>query len=141
MKRLLIASALMFAISGVASADGRGKEHRGHEKDRREAVREFEKDRREAQRDYLKDRREAMREYEKDRREALKEHAKAQREWARGQYIPREYLVDRYYIRDYDRYELAPPPAGYAYVRPYAQDDRYYLVQIATGLISRILGN
>lgn len=129
MKHLLIAGALMLAMSGVASAD-RGKEHRGHEKDRREAVREAEKDRRKM-----------VREYEKDRREAYREAVKAERRWARGQYIPREYLVDRYYVRDYARYELAPPPPGYVYVRPYAQDDRYYLVQVATGLISRILGN
>ena len=129
MKRLLIASALMFAVSGVASADNRGKGHHEAEKDRREAVREAEKDRREA-----------VREHGKDRREAYRERTKAARQWARGQYIPREYLVDRYTIRDYRRYELAPPPAGYVYVRPYPQDDRYYLVQAATGLISRILG-
>lgn len=141
MKRLLIASTLIFAISGVASADGRGKGHREHEKDRAEAYREAEKDRREAQREWMKDRREAAREYDKDRREAYRERAKAEREWARGQYIPRDYLADRYYIRDYNRYDLAPPPNGYAYVRPYPQDDRYYLVQVATGLISRILGN
>lgn len=140
MKRLLIAAALMFAIPGVASADDRRKEAREYEKERAEAIREAEKDRREAEREYMKDRREAYREAEKDRREAYKERMKAEREWARGQYIPREYLADRYYIRDYDRYDLAPPPAGYAYVRPYAQDDRYYLVQLATGLISRILG-
>ena len=129
MKRLLIASALMFAISGVASAD-RGKDHHEHGKHHRQH-----------QHEYDKHRREAAREYEKDRREAYREHMKAQRRWARGQHIPREYLVDRYYIRDYTRYDLAPPPSGYAYVRPYPQDDRYYLVQVATGLISRILGN
>lgn len=141
MKRLLIASALMFAISGVASADDVWKGHRERDKDRREAIREAEKDRREHEREYLKDRREAARDYEKARREAYRERMKAERRWARGQYIPREYLVDRYYVRDYGRYDLAPPPSGYAYVRPYPQDDRYYLVQIATGLISRILGN
>lgn len=142
MKRLLIATALLMAMSGVANADGRGrgKEAKEWHKERAEAMREAEKDRREAQREYLKDRREAHREYEKDHREAYKEYAKERREWARGQYIPREYLVDRYTIRDYDRYDLAPPPPGYGYIRPYPQDNRYYLVQLATGVISRILG-
>lgn len=140
MKRLIIGSAVMFAIAGAAHADDPWKEQREYEKDRREAIREAEKDRREAEREYLKDRREAAREYEKDRREALKERAKAEREWARGEYLPREYLADRYYVRDYGRYDLAPPPRGYTWVRPDPRDERYYLVQIATGVISRILG-
>lgn len=140
MKRLIIATALMFAVSGVASADDPWKERREYEKDRREAIREAEKDRREAEREFLKDRREAAREYGKDRREALKERARAEREWARGEYLPREYRVERYYIRDYDRYDLAPPPRGYAWVRPDPRDDRYYLMQLATGVISQILG-
>ena len=140
MKRLLIATALLTFVSGVASADDRWKDHREHDKDRREAVREADKDRREAEREYWKDRREAEREYQKDRREALKERAEVEREWARGEYIPREYLVDRYYVRDYRAYDLAPPPRGYTWVRPDPRDDRYYLVQMATGVIAQILG-
>ena len=139
MKRLVIVTALLMAVSGVASADDPWKEQREYEKDRNEAIREAEKDRREAEREYWKDRREAQREYEKDRREAHKERMKDERRWARGQYIPREYLVDRYYIRDYDDYELAPPPRGYVWVHPDPQDDTYYLVQLATGVISQIL--
>ena len=152
MKRLLIASALMMAMSGVASADDRWKEQREYEKehyeaqreyekDRREAQREADKDRREAEREYWKDRREAAREYEKDRREALKERAKAERRWARGEHLPREYMLDTYYVRDYGAYDLAPPPRGYRWVRPDPRDDRYYLVQIATGVIAQILGH
>lgn len=151
MKRLLIASALLMALSGAAYADDRWEDAREAEKERREAwreyqkdraeaIREAEKDRREAQREYWKDRREAQREYEKDRREALKERARAQREWARGEYLPREYLAGPYYVRDYDAYDLAPPPRGYGWVRPDPRDDRYYLVQLATGVIARILG-
>lgn len=140
MKHLLIAGALALLVSGVASADDRGKERREYEQDRREALREADKDRREAEREYWKDRREAQREFEKDRREALKERAKAEREWARGEYIPREYLMDRYYVRDYRAYDLAPPPRGYTWVRPDPRDDRYYLVQMATGVIAQILG-
>lgn len=162
MKRLLIASALMLAVSGAAGADERWKDvreaekeryeaRREHDKEREEAWREAAKDRREAEREYWKDRREAVREaekdrreaareFEKDRREAYKERANAEREWARGEYLPREYLDDAYHVRDYRAYELAPPPRGYTWVRPDPQDDRYYLVQIATGVIAQILG-
>ena len=158
MKHLLIASALtMMTLSGAAVADGRDrnrddrKDYREWQrealKDRREAQREYEKDRREyekdrreAHREYWKDRAEAEREYAKDRREALREREKAQRRWARGQHIPRDYLYDRYYVRDYRAYNLAPPPNGHMWVRPDAQDVTYYLVQLATGLISGILG-
>lgn len=151
MKRFLIASALMLAFSGGAAADERWKEQheaakdrqeaqREYEKDRREAYREAEKDDREAEREYWKDRREADREYEKDRREAMKDRAKAERRWARGEYIPREYLVERYYVRDYRAYDLAPPPPGYTWMRPDPRDDEYYMVQLATGVIEQILG-
>ena len=64
--------------------------------------------------------------------------AKAYKRWAKGQYIPRTYVVERYYIRDYNAYRLAPPPRGYVWVRPYPEDDTYYMVQLATGLISQI---
>lgn len=153
MKRLLVTSAMsLLLVSGVAGADDRWEDQREWrkeraeaqreaEKDRREAERELAKDRREAEREYWKDRREAQREFEKDRREALKERAKSERRWARGEHIPRAYLDDRYYVRDYGQYDLAPPPRGYGWVRPDPRDDRYYLVELASGLISRILGN
>lgn len=162
MKRLLIASALMLAATGVARADDPWKEAREAQKahyeakreyekernearreaakDRREAEREYWKDRREAAREYEKDRREAQREYEKDRREHFRELAKGRREWARGQHIPRAYLDDRYYVDDYRAYRLAPPPRGYVWVRPDPRDNEVYLVQVATGVIARILG-
>ena len=142
MKKLLIASALAaIAFSGSAVADDDDKERR---KDYQEAQREYEKDRREAIREYEKDRREHMREAAKDHREAEREwhkDAREHRRWARGEYIPRDYLADRYYIRDHRHYDQAPPPHGYVWVRPYEGDDTYYLVQVATGLISRILGH
>lgn len=149
MKKLLIASALAaVTFSGTAFADDDRKElrrdyaeaQREHAKDRREAIREYEKDRRE----YEKDRREHAREVAKDRREAereWREDVREHRRWARGEYIPRDYLGDSYYVRDYGRYDLAPPPAGHVWVRPYQEDDTYYLVQMATGLISTILGD
>lgn len=152
MKKLLIASALAaIAFSGSAVADDdkeRRKDHqeaqREYEKDRREAIREYEKDRREHMREAAKDHREAEREYWKDRQEAEREwheDVREHRRWARGEYIPRDYLADRYYVRDYRDYDLAVPPDGHVWVRPYEGDDTYYLVQVATGLISRILGH
>jgi len=152
MKRLIVATALASLVaSGTAWADPPG--HARH-KEHREAQREYLKDRREAQREYEKDRREARREYAKELREYEKERRKAEREyhkdrrkaereyrrWARGEYIPRDYLYDRYYVRDYRAYDLPPPQAGYHWVRPYEDDDTYYMVQAATGLILQILG-
>ena len=80
----------------------------------------------------------AHKDYRKAVHHARKEQAKAYKRWAKGQYIPRTYVVERYYIRDYNAYRLAPPPRGYVWVRPYPEDDTYYMVQLATGLISQI---
>jgi len=57
--------------------------------------------------------------------------------WKRGDRIPLAEL-DRYYIDDYRVYHLAAPPAGYRWVRP--MDDRYLLVNLATGLVADALG-
>jgi Ni/Co efflux regulator RcnB len=114
---------------------------REYAKERREAEREYAKEMRESRREYWKDREEAEREYRKDQREAMREREKAYRRWARGERIPRGYMGEPYYVRDYRAYDLAPPPSGYMWVRPHPQDETYYLVQLATGLISRILGN
>ncbi|HET8818340.1 MAG TPA: RcnB family protein [Xanthomonadaceae bacterium] len=59
-------------------------------------------------------------------------------QWRRGDRIPVGYLEPRYYIDDYNRYGLRAPPDGYRWVRP--MDDRYLLVQVATGLILDALG-
>ena len=48
------------------------------------------------------------------------------------------YRQQRYYVRDYRAYNLAPPPQGYRWVRP--DNGRYLLISNATGLISQILG-
>ncbi len=61
--------------------------------------------------------------------------------WKRGEHLPRAYLADRYYINDYRTYRLAPPPRGYRWVRPYQDSNEYLLVQVATGIISQILGH
>ena len=60
--------------------------------------------------------------------------------WNRGDRIQAEYLVSRYYVDDYRAYRLDAPPRGYRWVRPYEDDGTYYLVQVATGLISQIFG-
>src|SRR3546814_13384548 len=60
------------------------------------------------EREYWKDRREAEREWRKDAREY--------RRWARGEYIPRHYLADRYYMQDYRSHDLSMPPDGYMWV-------------------------
>lgn len=82
----------------------------------------------------------AAKNYNKSVSKANKAEAKAYKRWAKGQNIPREYVVERYYVQDYRAYNLAPPPAGYMWVRPYPQDNTYYMVQLASGLISQILG-
>ena len=90
--------------------------------------------------DYRDDRRD-HRDYRKDVRQAYRQDQRNYRRWARGQYIPRDYMASRYYINDYRNYRLAPPPRGYAWVRPYQNDDTYYMVQIASGLIAQIFNN
>ena len=82
----------------------------------------------------------AEKHYQKAVQKAYKEDQKAYKRWARGQTIPRTYVVERYYVRDYRAYNLAPPPSGYMWVRPYPEDDTYYMVQLASGLISQIFG-
>lgn len=67
-------------------------------------------------------------------------HLGQYKKWARGQHLPNTYLVPRYYVTNYTVYHLAPPPPGMVWVRPYQDTRDVYLVQTATGLISRILG-
>jgi len=58
--------------------------------------------------------------------------------WKRGDRIPMEYLEPVYYVEDYRAYRLPPPPPGHRWVRPV--DDRYLLIEAATGLIAEALG-
>ena len=60
--------------------------------------------------------------------------------WARGQRLPQTYLAPRYYVRNYDAYDLYAPPSGTVWVRPYEDSREFYLVQVATGIISQIFG-
>ena len=59
--------------------------------------------------------------------------------WRRGEHVPVVYLQPRYYV-DYRSYRLDAPPPGYGWVRPYPDSNEYLLVQLATGVISRVLG-
>jgi len=116
LKQLALAAALgALVASPVAMA-----QHQGHAKG------------------HAKHEQKAQKEYRKAVHKAQKAEAKAYKRWAKGQHIPREYVVERYYITDYQAYDLAPPPVGYQYIQPYPQDDTYYLVQLASGLISQI---
>ena len=58
--------------------------------------------------------------------------------WKRGDRIDWQYVQPQYYVTDYRVYDLRPAPVGYRWVRP--MDDRYLLVEIATGLIVDALG-
>ena len=61
-------------------------------------------------------------------------------QWRRGDHLPVAYLAPRYYVDDYRAYRLSAPPPGYRWVRPYGNSEEFLLVQLATGLISQILG-
>lgn len=134
MKRLLLATAL----AAVAASSGNmayGHDHPRHDR-HHGAERHDWKDHRKAEHRARKDHEKAERAY----RKAVREEEKAYRRWARGQHLPVEYRQPRYYVQDYRSYGLAAPPAGYTYVRPYPQDDTYYLIELASGLVARILG-
>ena len=126
LKQSAIATALAVATLATPAAFAHDQ-HRGH--DRHYDHRHDRRDHRDDRRDY--------REYRKDVRQAYRQDQRNYRRWARGQYIPRDYMASRYYINDYRSYRLAPPPRGYAWVRPYQNDDTYYMVQLATGLIAQ----
>lgn len=78
--------------------------------------------------------------YQGDRRPVYRHDNGRHLGWyKRGGRVPVVYLQPRYYVTDYRAYGLAPPPYGTRWVRPYG-DDRYLLVQVATGLIMQVLG-
>jgi Ni/Co efflux regulator RcnB len=58
--------------------------------------------------------------------------------WKRGDRIVLVDVEPRYYVDDYRVYRLDAPPRGYRWIRP--MDDRYLLVEVATGLIVQALG-
>ena len=140
MKRLILAASIALALtpalafaSPSPSPQGWSQEHgHGHGHDRRD----HRGDRRDDDRyDARYDAR-----YQHDRRPEYHHDNGRHLGWyKRGGRVPAVYLQPRYYVTDYRAYNLAPPPYGYRWVRPYG-DDRYLLVQAATGLITQILG-
>lgn len=58
--------------------------------------------------------------------------------WRRGAYLPSSYRGNGYWVSDYGRYHLRPPPRGYRWHRVGSD---YLLVAIATGLIFDVIGN
>ncbi len=134
LKQSAIATALAVATLATPAAFAHDQ-HRGH--DRHHDHRNDRRDHRDDRRDYREYRKDVRQAY----RQAYRQDQRNYRRWARGQYIPRDYMASRYYINDYRSYRLAPPPRGYAWVRPYQNDDTYYMVQIASGLIAQIFNN
>jgi Ni/Co efflux regulator RcnB len=65
--------------------------------------------------------------------------AKKLHRYAVGQHLSRTYYVNRdYYVTDYNRYNLAPPPSGYQWVR---EGNDVYLTQTRTGLIAQVIAD
>ena len=149
-KQSALATALALVTLATPAAFAQGQ-HRGNDRgqyddrnhDHRNDRGDYRGEYRDGRRDYRDDRRDHRdyRDYRKTVRKAYRQDQKDYRRWARGQYIPRDYMASRYYINDYRSYRLAPPPRGYAWVRPHQNDDTYYMVQIASGLIAQIFNN
>ena len=61
----------------------------------------------------------------------------AKKVWSQGERLPATYVQQsRYYVMEPWRYELAPAPYGYRYVRV---GDQIYLAQTETGLIRDVV--
>ena len=135
--RTLIAAAIAALLASPATALADGKHKRGHKHHGPPAV-AWQHDR--YDRHDRHDRRD--RDWRDGRRHDNGLHLGwYKQQWHRGDRIPVDYLESRYYIndyRDYTRYGLYAPPDGYRWVRP--MDDRYLLVQVATGLVLEALG-
>ena len=76
--------------------------------------------------------------YDNDRHDNGRHLGWYKQQWKRGDRIVWTDVEPRYYVNDYRVYRLSAPPQGYRWVRP--MDDRYLLVQTATGLITKALG-
>lgn len=130
---LALSSATAFADSGRGNHDDHGRKHEKHEKHGKHSRNDWQASNR---RDYRRDDR---RSDDHDGRHDNGRHLGWQKQsFRRGERIPVGYLQPAYSVQDYRSYRLAEPPRGYRWVRP--ADNRYLLVQTATGLISQILG-
>ncbi len=145
MKRLMLAATIALALSpalAIASPSPApqgprwAQDRHGHDRDRDRDRRDHH-DRRD-HRDW--------RDRDHDRRPVYRHDNGRHLGWykqsfRRGQRVPVVYLQPRYYVDDYRAYGLSQPPYGYQWVRPYGNSsDEYLLVQLATGLITQVLG-
>jgi Ni/Co efflux regulator RcnB len=135
MKRLLlsISIAALLLSSAAAMARDHGKDDHGKDKHGRYDDDRYDHNDRNRRDDDRHDRRYDDRRHDNGRHLGQIKHG-----YRRGERAPVVYLQPRYYVTDYRRYHLAPPPRGYRWVRP--ADDRYLLVEITSGLISQALG-
>lgn len=132
MKRLLLTTSIAVLLLSPAAAMAR--DHGKDKHDRYDDDRHGYSDRRDRDDDDRYDRR-----YDDGRRHDNGRHlGQIKHGYRRGMRAPAVYLQPRYYVTDYRRYHLAAPPRGYRWVRP--ADDRYLLVEVASGLISQALG-
>ena len=120
----------------------RRDDRREGRQDAREDRREFRQDRREDWREFRQDAREDRRDFRHDQRRYQRVYVAPRgyvdRSWSRGQYMPRPYYSNQsYVIRDYNRYGLYAPPAGYQWVQ---SGNDAVLVAIASGLIGALIG-
>lgn len=141
MKRLLLTASIAALL--LSSAAAMARDHGKDRHDRYDDDRYGYDDRRERDDDDRYDRRYEDRRYD-DRRHKGRRHdngrhlGQIKHGYRRGMHAPVVYLQPRYYVTDYRRHHLAAPPRGYRWVRP--ADDRYLLVEVASGLISQALG-
>lgn len=56
--------------------------------------------------------------------------------WHRGDRLPREYCDSRYYVNDYNRYQLYAPPRGHHWVRV---NNDVLLTAVATGAVVAVV--
>lgn len=141
MKRLLLTTSI--AVLLLSSAAAIARDHGRDKHDRYDDDRYGYNDRRDRDDDDRYDRRYDDRGYEGRGYEGRghdngRHLGQIKHGYRRGMHAPVVYLQPRYYVTDYRRYHLAAPPRGYRWVRP--ADDRYLLVEAASGLISQALG-
>jgi Ni/Co efflux regulator RcnB len=136
MKRPLLTT--FFAVLLLSSAAAMARDHGKDKHDRYDDDRYGYDDRRDRDDDDRYDRRYEDRRYEGRRHDNGRHLGQIKHGYRRGMRAPVVYLQPRYYVTDYRRYQLAAPPRGYRWVRP--ADDRYLLVEVASGLISQALG-
>jgi Ni/Co efflux regulator RcnB len=135
MKRLLLSTsiAVLLLSSTTAIARDHGKDKHDRDDDDRYGY-----DHRGDRDDDRDERRYDDRRHDDRRHDNGRHLGQIKHGYRRGMRAPVVYLQPRYYVNDYRHYRLAAPPRGYRWVRP--ADDRYLLVEVATGLISQALG-